>query len=74
MSLWVADEDNDPVLIIDRLQFAVKKSVEHFWLEYNTSARLPEGLDERVGYARNVVMLRNVKDLSSLLRRPTKQG
>jgi hypothetical protein len=74
MSLWVADEDNDPVLIIDHLQFSVKKSVEHFWLEYNTSARLPEGLGERVAYARNVAMLRNVKDVPSLLRRPAKSG
>lgn len=74
MSLWVADEDHDPVLIIDRLQFNVKKSVDKFWLEYNTSAHARPGLGERIGYARNVVMLRNVKDVSSLMQRPEKQS
>jgi hypothetical protein len=74
MSLWVGDEDNDPVQIIDRLQFNVKGTVDSFWLEYNTSTKPREGLGERIGYARNVVMLRNVKDVPSLLQRPAKQG
>ena len=72
VSLWVADEHHDPVLLIDRLQFNVKKSVEQFWLEYNTSAHVPQNLGERVAYARNVVMLRNVPDVQSLLQRPVR--
>jgi hypothetical protein len=72
MSLWVADEDHDPVQLIDRLQFNVKKSVDSFWLEYNTSSHPREGLGQRVGYVRNVVMLRNAKDVASLLQRPVK--
>jgi hypothetical protein len=73
VSLWVADEGHDPVLVIDRLQLSVKRGVEEFWLEYNTSSKgRAEGLGSRVGYARNVVILRNVKDLPNLLKRPVK--
>lgn len=71
VSLWVADEHHDPVQILDRLQLSVKGSVDQFWLEYNTSSKgKGAALPERVGYARNVVMLRNVKDVASLLVRP----
>jgi hypothetical protein len=72
MSLWVADEDRDAVQLIDRLQFNVKKSVESFWLEYNTSSHPQEGLGQRIAYARNVVMLRNVKDVPSVFQRPAR--
>jgi hypothetical protein len=72
VSLWVSDENNDPVQIIDRRQLSVRGSVEEFWLQYNTSSRVPEGLKERIGYARNVVMLRNVADVAKLLQRPEK--
>jgi hypothetical protein len=70
VSLWVADERHDPVLIIDKRQLDVRGSVEEFWLQYNTSSNMREGLGERVGYARNVVVLENVKDLVPLLERP----
>jgi hypothetical protein len=73
MSLWVGDEHHDPVKIIDRLQFAVKGTVDAFWLEYNTSSKgKGAALGERVGYVRNVAMLRDVKDISSLFQRPVK--
>ncbi|HUE86425.1 MAG TPA: hypothetical protein VMO26_10135 [Vicinamibacterales bacterium] len=72
VSLWVSDENTDPVLIIDRRQLSVRGSVDEFWLQYNTSTQRTEGLGQRVGYARNVVMLRNVPDVSTLLRRPVK--
>jgi hypothetical protein len=72
MSLWVADENNDAVRIIDRLQFAVKGSVDSFWLEYNTSSKGKAALGERVGYVRNVAMLRNARDVEGLLVRPVK--
>jgi hypothetical protein len=72
VSLWVADEDHDAVQIIDKRQLSVKGSVESFWLEYNTSSENREALGERTGYARNVVMLKNVADVRSLFQRPVK--
>jgi hypothetical protein len=72
VSLWVGDEDRDAVQIIDRRELNVKRSVESFWLQYNTSSNARNGLGERVGYARNVAMLRNVTDVASLLQRPVK--
>lgn len=75
VSLWVADENHDPVQILDRLQLSVKKSVDQFWLEFNTSSH-GKGVElpERVAYARNVAMLRNIdyKDIKPLLQRPVK--
>ncbi len=72
VSLWVADANHDPTQIIDRRQLNVNGSVDEFWLQYNTSTRRTDGLGQRVGYARNVVMLRNSTDVSTLLRRPLK--
>jgi hypothetical protein len=75
VSLWVADEHHDPVQILDRIQLSVKGSVDQFWLEYNTSSKgKGAALPERVGYARNVVMLRNLsgKDVPGLLARPVR--
>ena len=73
MSLWVADENHNAVQIIDRLQFTVKGTVHAFWLEYNTSDKgKGAALGERVGYVRNVAMLRNAKDVGSLMIRPVK--
>ena len=72
VSLWVADEDHDPVQIIDRRQLSVNGSVEEFWLEYNTSSHGGTNLGERVGYVRDVVMLRNPKDVPALLQRPAR--
>jgi hypothetical protein len=74
VSLWVADEHTDPVLIIDRRQLRVNAAggVESFWFEYNTSSHARPGLPERVGYVRNLVMLRNANDVPALLQRPVK--
>ena len=72
VSLWVADEGHDPVQILDGLQLSVKETVASMWLEFNTSSKLTPGLAERVAYARNVVMLRNPKDVKSLFQRPTR--
>jgi hypothetical protein len=75
-SLWMADENLDAVLLIDRLQLkpnpdSSRRDWEKFWLEYNTSANtIPEGRGPLVAYARNVVMLRNVPDPTNLLQRP----
>jgi len=75
VSLWVADENHDPVQILDRLQLSVKGSVDQFWLEFNTSSHgKGVALPERVAYARNVAMLRNIeyKDVKTLFQRPVK--
>lgn len=73
VSLWVADENNDPVRLLDRRQLTVDKSVDEFWLEYNTSSnQRPKGRGPLVAYARNVAMLRNVQDVPALLKRPVK--
>jgi hypothetical protein len=74
VSLWVADENNNPVQILDKRLLSVNGSVNTFWLEYNTSTNARQGLPERVAYARNVVVLRNVKDVAPLLERPTSAG
>jgi hypothetical protein len=72
VSLWVADENHDPVQLVDRRQLNVKRSVDLFWVEFNTSGHARNGSGERVGYIRNVVMLRNVRDVPGLLRRPVR--
>jgi hypothetical protein len=69
VSLWVGDENNDAVQIIDELQFAVFGSVVQFWLEYNTSTT-STGAGDRVSYARNWVALRDIADVSSVFQRP----
>jgi len=77
-SLWVADETRDPVLLLNRLQLTPNfprgaDAWEEFWLEYNTSGnRIPVGRGPLVGYARNVVMLRNLTEVPPLLERPTR--
>jgi hypothetical protein len=77
-SLWVADEQNGPVVLIDRVQVmpssrSARREWESFWLEYDTSSKsIPARRGPLVGYVRNVVMLRNVPDVMSLLERPEK--
>ena len=77
-SLWLADASRGPVLVLDRLQIkpnypAGATGWQSFWLEYNTSDHgLATGFPARVGYARNVVMLRGVgaSAVPGLLQRP----
>ena len=73
-SLWVADEDRDPTLIIDGAPIrpdARDGAWQSFWLEYNTStSTIVPGRGELVAYARNVVMLQDPTDVPALLRRP----
>lgn len=71
VSMWVADENQGPAHLIDRRQLNVNGSVDEFWLQYNTSSGRRD-VGERIGYARNVVMLRNVMDVPVLLQRPAK--
>jgi hypothetical protein len=73
VSMWMADEDRDPVQLVDGLQIdATNGRVDKFWLEYNTSTSgAPPERGPLVGYVRNVSMLRNVADPKSLLIRPS---
>jgi hypothetical protein len=77
-SMWLADETQNPTLVIDGLEMKPNYAAgatgwERFWLEYNTSSQgLPEGFGPRIAYARNVVMLRGVLDPRTLLERPVK--
>jgi hypothetical protein len=71
MHVWVADENRDPVKIIDRLQMEVGTSIPSFQLEFNTSTgRMTVLHDDLVTYVRNVVMLQDYGDPSNLLIRP----
>ena len=76
-SLWVADEDRDPVQILDRRQIkpnflAGATGWQKFWLEYNTSDHGIEGIGPRVAYIRNVAMLKGVREPVRLLQRPVR--
>ena len=70
LSLWVADETDGPVQIIDRRQIKLNATLGMFWLEYNTSSNVERQRGPLVGYARNVVVLGNVTDIPSLFERP----
>jgi hypothetical protein len=78
-SLWAADPQTDPVQIYERLQIRPGRgsetgSWESFWLEYNTSVGVAgsnrPNRPPLVAYARNVVMLQGVTDVTPLLQRP----
>jgi hypothetical protein len=78
-SLWAADAQTGPVLIYDQLQIRPNRksetaSWESFWLEYNTSTNVSRSNRPNrpplVAYARNVVMLKGVNDVTTLLQRP----
>jgi hypothetical protein len=71
MSLWVADENHDPVKIIDRLQFENYGLIEKFRLEFNTSTySLTVNRGDVVAYVRNWVMLRDPANPTSIMQRP----
>jgi hypothetical protein len=73
-TLWVADENVGPVKIFDKLQMKFRDGkLGMFRLEYNTSTSgVPAGRGPLVGYARNVVMLRNATDVAALLVKPVR--
>jgi hypothetical protein len=73
LSYWVADATQNPVQVYDRVQVNPKLPApwQCFRLEYNTSsAPNPSLRGPLVAYARNVVMLRGVSNVSALLQRP----
>jgi hypothetical protein len=72
-SLWVADEDREPVQLHNRLQLKFRDDrLGMFWIEYNTSSTSTRNVGALTSYVRNVVMLRNVPDMKPLLLKPTR--
>jgi hypothetical protein len=79
-SLWAADAQTGPVRLFDGLQIkpsdaaASAENWQDFWLEYNTSCSIGRcnrpNRPTLVAYARNVVMLQGVDDVTPLLQRP----
>jgi hypothetical protein len=74
-SLWIADPGRGPVQIFNRLAFTVLGGVDRFWLEFNTSTEpVAPGRGPLVAYVRNVVMLRDAPNPTSLMQRPGASG
>jgi hypothetical protein len=73
LSVWVADEDRQPVVLMDQFQFTsmdpgsgLAHGLNSFWFQYNSS-------QDRTGpelytWARNLVVLRNVSNPESLVQ------
>lgn len=68
-TLWVADEEHDAVQLIDSLEVGNAGGLSEFWIEYNSSGERPSSIP-LVGYIRNLVVLRDVNDVGTLLERP----
>ena len=82
VTMYMADEGRDPVMLYNRLPMhlpidhateARRGSMGRFWLEFNTSTSALTRSDQRdlIAYVRNFVVLRNASDVSSLLIRPS---
>ena len=81
VSFWVADETREPVAIFrDRriLNFEPgtmedpQGMVDSFWVEFNQSMGRVGG--EMIGYVRNVMVLKDVPDVTRWLKRPLGTG
>ena len=62
ISLWVADEQTDPVLLFNRLQASARPpefSMDGFWVEFNDSqvALGPNRTGDLIAYVRNLAIL-----------------
>ena len=63
-------ENRDAVLLLDSLRLKPREEYwDKFWLEYNTSST-PDKCPARVGYFRNLIMLKDAGDPTPLLQRP----
>ncbi len=76
LSLWVADEDRDPVRILYRVPWVIRTThLAHFDFEFNTSSAAGSQTGPLIGYGRNVVVLRNLdanEADTTLFRRPVR--
>jgi PKD repeat protein len=71
-SLGFADEDRDPVWLLYKVPRIIRYShLAHFDFQCGTSSHYPDGQTGTLyAYARNVAILRNPGDISSLLVKP----
>lgn len=73
-SLWVADEDRQPVKIFDGLTLRTQGDpamIYSWWFQQNTSADIYRGARrDLISHVRNFVALRNPTNVPSLLLRP----
>jgi hypothetical protein len=73
-TLWVADEDTEPVKIFDGLTLRTQgdpNTIFSWWFQLNTSADIYRGATrDLVSHVRNFVALRNPAGVQSLLLRP----
>lgn len=66
-SLWVADEQRQPVLVVDRLQFTnFNGGLDQFWYEFNSSQSRSGGASLAI-WTRNLVILRDVADPDTIV-------
>ena len=72
ISMWVADERQNPVRLYDRVEMRSAGSLTKFWLEYNSSGSRTGG--PLIAYVRNVVALHNVTNPTTLFQRPLSSG
>lgn len=73
VTLWVGDEDTDPVLINDRMQFHAHGKIGDFRLRYNTSTEeLKPGRSLLRAWVKNLAVLKGVRyeDVPALMQRP----
>lgn len=76
VTLWVADEDTNPVKIFDALPLntiGTIPAVKTWWFEQNTSYDMYRGqFRDLVSYVRNFAVLVDPGDVTSLLVQPTR--
>lgn len=72
LSYWVGDETRSNVLVIDHAPMDWDREfpgalLKDFWFEFNTSSHKDDGVPELNFWARNLVMLKDVSNASSLV-------
>lgn len=74
-SIWIADENRNPVQIYDRVQVdAVNEQLTKLRIEFNTSQQRDPALGPLVAYVRNMVVLKGLTDPTALFQRPGAGG
>jgi peptidoglycan hydrolase-like protein with peptidoglycan-binding domain len=69
VSVWMADETQEPIQLLDKLSFSDARTLKKFWIEFNTSQYGRVG-GELVAYVRNVVVLSGLSDPTAILEKP----
>lgn len=71
VSMWMADESQNPVAILLNAEVQSAGLNTEFWLEYNTSREVRTG-GPMVAAARNVVVLKDVADPRAVFAKPVR--